>query len=105
MAVKITADPNFHLELALCSDTRNIYEGINMMVKTLKLYKVKTLCEHCKKEFENVWICKMDSIIGIKYVLLCAGCQKLIRISSYIDFNETIVTPYIIFNELKNPVN
>ena len=75
------------------------------MVKILQKVKVKTYCTHCKKEFENVWICKMDSIIGIKYVLLCAGCQKLIRISSYIDFNETIVTPSIIFNELKNPVN
>ena len=105
MAVKITADPNFHLELALCSDTRNIYEGINMMVKTLKLYKVKTLCEHCKKEFENVWICKMDSIIGIRYALLCADCQKLIGIYSLIDFNEPVISPNIIFDELQNPLN
>jgi hypothetical protein len=81
----------------LCFDIRNINEGINMMVKTLQRYKVKTYCEHCKKEFENVWICKMDSIIGIKYALLCTGCQKLIGINSPIDFKKIPINQSNIF--------
>ena len=73
-----------------------------MMVKTLQKYKVKIFCEHCKKEYENVWICKMDSIIGIKYVLLCTGCQKLIEINSSIDFNKAAINQNNIFYELLN---
>lgn len=72
-----------------------------MMVKTLQLYKIKSFCEHCKKEFENVWICKMDSIIGIRYALLCAGCQKLIGIYSSKDFNKPVITPNINFDDCK----
>ena len=67
------------------------------MVKILQKVKVKTYCTHCKKEFENVWICKMDSIIGIRYALLCAGCQKLIGINSPVDFNKTVINPNNIF--------
>ena len=105
METRITAVPNFHLELVLCFDTKYINEGINLMVKTLQLYKIKTLCKHCKKTIDNIWVCRMDSIIGIRYALFCAGCQRLMRISSSIDFNETVVTTSIIFDELKNPLN
>ena len=76
-----------------------------MMVKILQRVKVKTYCNHCKKEFEYVWLCKMDSIIGIRYALLCAGCQKLIGIYSSKDFNEQVITPDIISDELQNPLN
>ena len=96
---------NFQFELVLCFDTRNIYEGINMMVKTLQKYKVKTYCEHCKKEFENVWICKMDSIIGVRYALLCTCCQRLIGIYTPKDFNEIAQTYNKVINELQIPFN
>ena len=97
MAGKIIVDPNFHLELGLCFDTRNLNESVNMMVKILQRYKVKTYCKHCKKEFENVWVCKMDSIIGIRFALLCTGCQKLIGINSPIDFNKPVINQNNIF--------
>ncbi|MCW8816769.1 MAG: hypothetical protein OQJ93_06505 [Ignavibacteriaceae bacterium] len=74
------------------------------MEKILQKVNVKVYCEHCNKEVENVWICKMKSIIGTKYALLCAGCQKLIGIYSSKDFflQETI---NIVFDELQIPLN
>jgi hypothetical protein len=72
------------------------------MLKILQRIKYKTYCKHCKKEFENLWICKMDSIIGIRYALLCTGCQKLIGIYSSKDLKEQIITAKIIFDELHN---
>jgi hypothetical protein len=71
------------------------------MKKILQKENIKIYCELCKKVVENVWICKMDSIIGIRYALFCATCQKLIRISSSTDYKETVVIPSIIFNEIK----
>ena len=61
------------------------------MVKILQRVKVKTYCKHCKKEFENAWICKMDSIIGIRYALLCAGCQKLLRVSNTKHYSYSLI--------------
>ena len=94
-------DPNSQLVWDSCFDIRNINQSINVMVKILQRVKVKTYCKHCKKEFENVWICKMDSIIGIRYALLCAGCQKLIGIYSSKDFNKPVITPNINFDDCK----
>jgi hypothetical protein len=74
------------------------------MEKILQKANVKIYCERCKKEVENVWICKMDTIIGTRYALFCTGCQKLIEIYSSIDFIEQ-VTPNIFFNELQNSLN
>jgi hypothetical protein len=75
------------------------------MEKILRKEKIRIYCEHCKKEVENVWVCKMDSIIGTRYALLCTGCQKLIGIYSFKDFNEIVEAHNIIFNELRNPLN
>ena len=59
------------------------------MEKILRKEKVRIYCEHCKKEVENVWICKMNSIVGTRYALLCTGCQKLIGVYPSIDFIGT----------------
>ncbi len=52
-----------------------------MMTKLLEKEEVKIKCPHCTKEVSNVWICKMDSVIGIRYAFLCGNCQKLLKIS------------------------
>jgi len=62
-----------------------------MMKKILQKENARIYCKHCKKEVENVWICKMDSIIGTRYALLCTVCQKLIGIYSSIDLIESII--------------
>ena len=56
------------------------------MEKILRKEKIRLYCRHCKKQVENVWVCKIDSIVGTRYALLCTGCQKLIGIYSSIDF-------------------
>lgn len=70
------------------------------MEKTLQKLDVNIYCKHCDKEVENVWNCKMDSIIGTRYALLCADCQKLIGIYSFRDFIERVEAPiYESFDE------
>jgi len=75
------------------------------MEKILRKEKVRIYCEHCKKEVENVWICKMDSIIGTRYALLCTVCQKLIGIYSSMDFIEPMIDSDTFFNELQIQLN
>ena len=75
------------------------------MEKILRKEKARFYCEHCKKEVENVWVCKMDSIIGTRYALLCTGCQKLIGIYSSIDIIEQINISDNFFNELQIQFN
>ena len=75
------------------------------MEKILRKEKVRFYCVHCKKEVENVWFCKMDSIFGTRYVLLCTGCQKLIGIYSSIDIIEQINISDTFFNELQIQLN
>ena len=58
-------------------------------------------CRHCEKEVVSVWIIKINSIIGTRYVLLCPDCQKLIGIYSSIEFIESINNTNIIFDELQ----
>jgi len=75
------------------------------MEKILEKNSVKTYCVHCEKEFENVWICKMDSIMATRYALLCTGCQKLIGIYSSIDFIKQAAISNIFFDKLQNSLN
>ena len=61
-----------------------------MMTKLLEKEYVKIKCPHCSKEVDNVWICKMDSVIGVRYAFLCGRCQKLLKIS---DQKSDILSP------------
>lgn len=72
------------------------------MEKILRKEEVRIYCEHCKKEVENVWVCKMDSIIGTRYALLCTDCQKLIGIYSSFNLLKKLIskTLLIITNQL-----
>lgn len=52
-----------------------------MMTKLLEKEHIKIKCPHCAKKISSAWICKMDSVIGIRYAFLCSSCQKLLGIS------------------------
>lgn len=75
------------------------------MEKVLQKEGFKIYCGHCDRIVENVWICKMDSIIGIRYALLCNCCERLIGIYSYKEFNKILETHNITFNEFQIPLN
>ena len=93
------------MESDLCFDNKNLNKSSKMMEKILQKVKVKTYCENCKREFEEVWICEMDSIMGTRYALLCTGCQKLIGIYSSIDFIKQAAISNIFFDKLQNSLN
>jgi transposase-like protein len=78
-----------------------IYIGEGMMTKLLQKEKVKLKCPHCKQEIVDVWICEMNSIIGMRYAYLCSNCQKLIGICSMKDSSST--KSYKSFNSVFSP--
>jgi len=46
------------------------------MKKEIEKEKVEAFCPHCLKKMSVVWICKIDSVIGMRYVFFCGKCQK-----------------------------
>ena len=72
------------------------------MEKILKKVQAKTYCVNCNIEFEKVWLCKMKSVIGTRYALLCIECQKLIGIYSSTDLNELQTIPYSTIKDLRS---
>lgn len=53
-----------------------------MMTKLLQKEPLRTVCPHCGKEINDVWICEMESVIGVRYAYLCSNCEKLLGIST-----------------------
>ncbi len=56
------------------------------MVKEIDKEEVHTVCPHCLKKINMVWVCKLESIIGIRYAYFCGECQKNLGISHIKDF-------------------
>ncbi len=56
------------------------------MKKTIKKEEAHVKCPHCLKEIDTVWVCRVKSIIGVRYVFFCSDCQKNIGISSQKEF-------------------
>jgi len=52
------------------------------MEKILIKANRRIYCRYCKKVFEYVWICRVNSVIGKRNLLICQGCQKIIAHSS-----------------------
>ena len=46
------------------------------MEKEIEKEKVHTVCPHCLKEIFSVWVCRLESIIGLRYIYFCGECQK-----------------------------
>ena len=62
-------------------------------------YKI-IYCKNCREKFKSVRVCKIKSIIGLRYVLLCTGCQKLIDNLPIKDYNEFIKSPNILSDKV-----
>jgi len=71
----------------------NIFGEGFVLTKLLQKEAIKVKCPHCKQEITDAWICKMESIIGIRYAYLCSNCQKLIGISSQKNTGKPFITP------------
>ena len=57
------------------------------MTKEIEQIEIKTICPICNKTISELWVAKLDSVIGIRYAYICTNCKNLIKISKekYLD--------------------
>ena len=56
------------------------------MNKMIDKERVSAVCPHCAKKIDLVWVCRLDSVIGTRYVFFCGECQKSLGISHEKEF-------------------
>ena len=59
--------------------------------KEIEQERVNAVCTHCLKEISLVWVCKIKSVIGTRYVFFCGECQKNLGISHEKEFTSRVV--------------
>jgi len=57
------------------------------MTKEIEQIEIKTTCPICNKTISELWVAKLDSVIGIRYAYICTNCKNLIKITKekYLD--------------------
>lgn len=57
------------------------------MTKEIEQIEIQTTCPICNKTISELWIAKLDSVIGIRYAYICTSCKNLIKITKekYLD--------------------
>ena len=75
------------------------------MEKILHRQSLKIYCVHCKQIVESVWICKMDSVIGIRYAVLCDCCYRLVGIYPSTELETKLNSSQIIFDDVQMILN
>lgn len=60
------------------------------MTKEFEQIKIKTVCPICKKNISEIWVAKLDSVIGVRYAYICLECKNLIKITTekYLDISN-----------------
>lgn len=66
------------------------------MTKEFEQIKINSICPICKKSISEIWVAKLDSVIGVRYAYICLECKNLIKISKekYLNtaqFNQSIL--------------
>jgi len=51
------------------------------MTKDIEQIEVSTICPICNKAISEIWMAKLDSVIGLRYAYICCECKNLLRIS------------------------
>jgi protein-arginine kinase activator protein McsA len=51
------------------------------MTKEIDQIEIETRCPICNRNVSEIWIAKMDSIIGTRYAYICGECKSLIKLS------------------------
>jgi len=46
------------------------------MKKEIEKEIVSAYCPYCLRDISIVWVCKLESVIGLRYVYFCGECQK-----------------------------
>ncbi len=57
------------------------------MTKEIEQIEIKTVCPICNKTISELWVAKLDSVIGVRYAYICTNCKNLIKITKekYLD--------------------
>lgn len=57
------------------------------MTKEIEQIEIKTVCPICNKQISELWVAKLDSVIGVRYAYICMNCKNLIKITKekYLD--------------------
>ena len=51
------------------------------MTKEIEHIELSTICPICNKSISEIWIARLDSVIGIRYAYICCECKNLLKIS------------------------
>jgi len=51
------------------------------MTKKIEQIEISTVCPTCNKSISEIWIARLDSVIGIRYAYICGECKNLLKIS------------------------
>lgn len=46
------------------------------MTKQIQKEEINIYCNHCKTIIESVWVCKIESVIGLRYIYICTNCKS-----------------------------
>lgn len=68
------------------------------MTKEIEQIEIKTTCPTCNKTISELWVAKLDSVIGIRYAYICTNCKNLIKITKE-KYLDTENLNQIIFSE------
>ena len=59
------------------------------MTKEFEQIEMKTVCPICNKTISELWVAKLDSVIGVRYAYICMDCKNLIKITKEKYFDTT----------------
>lgn len=63
------------------------------MTKHIEKENLKVVCPHCGKKSDSVWVCTLESTIGVRYIYFCPNCQHDLGI--YMNKNNIYEDPGI----------
>lgn len=51
------------------------------MTKEIEQIEIKSTCPICNKKINELWVAKLDSVIGVRYAYICSECKNLLKLS------------------------
>jgi len=51
------------------------------MTKEIEQIEISANCPICNRQISEIWIARLDSVIGIRYAYICCECKNLLKIS------------------------
>ena len=68
------------------------------MTKEIEQIEINMVCPFCNKTISELWVAKLDSVIGVRYAYICMDCKNLIKITKE-KYLETISLKQSLFSQ------